>query len=278
VRFAAAKQVARPRVDELRAALDFSLSSAGVPSANGGNPRLDPWRANALDLSYEKYFGTKAYVAAAAYYKDLRSYIYKQSKDFDFTSFVAGVPSTTLVTATTGQFTAPYNGQGGKLKGIELAASLPLNLMTPALNGFGVVVSASFNQSNIKIQAPDSSTSVGSGDIDLPGLSKQVYNLTAYYEAHGFEARINVRKRTDYIGEIANFNGNRTLRYVVGDTVADAQIGYAFNDGSLKGLSLLFQVNNLNDEPYRTYVGTKDRPLEYIKWGRTYLLGANYKF
>jgi len=37
---------------------------------------------------------------------------------------------------TTGQFTAPYNGQGGKLKGVELAASLPLSQLTPALTGF----------------------------------------------------------------------------------------------------------------------------------------------
>ena len=33
--------------------------------ASGGNPELDPWRANAFDISYEKYFGNKAYVAAA---------------------------------------------------------------------------------------------------------------------------------------------------------------------------------------------------------------------
>jgi len=38
------------------------------------------------------------------------------------------------------------------------------------------------------------------------------------------------------------------------------------------------QASNLGDEAYRTYAGTKDRPLEYIKWGRTLLLGASYKF
>jgi outer membrane receptor protein involved in Fe transport len=56
------------------------------------------------------------------------------------------------------------------------------------------------------------------------------------------------------------------------------QVGYTFNEGAFKGLGLLFQVNNLTNAAYQTYAGTKDRPLEYIKWGRTYLLGANYKF
>ncbi|MBO9686407.1 TonB-dependent receptor [Roseateles chitosanitabidus] len=290
VRLGLAKQVARPKVDQLRSALDFGVDNAtGKPGASGGNAKLDPWRANALDLSYEKYFGNKAYVSAAGYYKDLRSYIYTQSFDsYDFSKFVAGyVPPKTCGVGgasqcppvlTTGTYSAPYNGSGGKLQGLELTASLPLNLITPALNGFGIIASASFNHSNISVKDPESASSVGSGNIALPGLSKQVYNLTAYYERDGFEARISQRKRSDFIGEIGNFNGARTLRYVVGESIVDAQIGYNFTEGSLKGLGLLAQVNNLTNEAYRTYAVTKDRPLEYIKWGRTFLIGATYKF
>jgi hypothetical protein len=37
-------------------------------------------------------------------------------------------------------------------------------------------------------------------------------------------------------------------------------------------------VNTLTNADYKTYAGTEDRPLETIKWGRSYLLGANYKF
>jgi TonB-dependent receptor len=283
LRVALAKQVARPRVDQMRASLDFGVDTAtGKPGASGGNPELDPWRANAFDISWEKYFGTKAYVAAAFFYKDLTSYIYTQTRDgHDFSSLVAGYvpPPGSPPALATGTFSAPFNGKGGMLKGLELSASLPLDLMTPALEGFGVVASASFNDSSIKIMDPDSSTSVGSGPISLPGLSKRVYNVTAYYERNGFEARISQRRRSDFIGEIGNFAGNRTLRYVVGEDITDAQVSYAFaKDSSLDGLSLLLQVSNLTDSPYRTYAGTKDRPLEYIKWGRTILFGATYKF
>ncbi len=282
VRFALAKQMARPRVEQLNAGIEFGVNAnTGEPGASGGNPELKPWRANAVDLSWEKYFGSKAYISAAAYYKDLRSYIYKQTVDnFDYSAFVAGyVPQPGQPPAKlTGNFTAPFNGEGGKLKGVELSASLPLNLVSRSLNGFGLTASASFNSSSIRIVDPDSANSVGSGPIALPGLSKRVYNLTAYYEANGFEFRISQRKRSDFIGEIGNFNGARTLRYVVGESIVDAQIGYNFTEGPLKGLGLLAQVNNLTDEAYRTYAVTKDRPLEYIKWGKTYLLGANYKF
>jgi len=278
VRFAAARQIARPRVDQLRSSFEFGISNEGVPGGSGGNPRLDPWRANALDLSWEKYFGTRAYISAAAYYKDLRSYIYTQSRTYDFSAVTTGITRPPLPRTSIGQFSAPYNGSGGRLQGIELAASLPLKMLSPALDGFGIVVNASFNDSNIKVKDPESASSVGDGQIGLPGLSKTNYNVTGYYEKAGFEARINYRTRSDFIGEIGNFNGARTLRYVVGESQLDAQIGYNFTSGQFKGLGLVLQVGNLTDEAYRTYAGTKDRPLEYAKYGRTYQFGVSYKF
>ncbi|WP_368565909.1 TonB-dependent receptor [Pseudoxanthomonas sp. UTMC 1351] len=290
LRVAMAKQVARPRVDQLRASIEVNVSDAPdssgerVVTGSGGNPQLDPWRAYAFDISYEKYFGSKAYVAAAYFYKDLRSYIYTQTDPFfDFSQFTAGVPENPdfpgVGVSQTGSYSAPANGKGGTLQGLELTASLPLDLFWEPLAGFGVVASASFSDSNIKIRDPESASSVGSGDISLPGLSDRVYNLTAYYERSGFEARVSQRKRSDFIGEIGNFNGNRSLRYVVGEEITDAQVSYTFaDDSALAGLSVLFQVSNLTDESYRTYAESKDRPLEYIEWGRTYLVGVNYKF
>ena len=284
LRFALAKQVARPRVDQMRASFEFGVdTSTGKPGASGGNPRLDPWKANALDISYEKYFDTKAYVAAAVFYKQLSTYIYTQTQDnYDFSDFVAGYvpPPGSPDALTTGTYTAPYNGKGGNMKGLELTASLPLDMFTPALEGFGVIASATFTDSSITIPPdPNVQSSVGTDPIMLPGLSKRVYNLTAYYERNGFEARINQRRRSDFIGEIGNFSGDRTLRYVVGENITDAQVSYSFGEGSaFNGLTLLLQANNLTNEAYRTYAGSKDRPLEYIEWGRTFLLGASYKF
>lgn len=284
LRFAAAKQVARPRVDQMRAGLEFGVDTAtGRPGGSGGNPLLDPWRATALDLSYEKYFGERAYVAAAVFYKDLKSYVYTQSvDDYDFSDLLASyVPPPGMVAPVlqTGTFSSPQNGKGGTLRGLELTASLPLEMFTDALRGFGVQASATFNDSDIEILDPESASSVGSDPIALPGLSDRVYNFTAYFERNGFEARVSQRRRSDFIGEIGNFNGNRTLRYVVGENVTDAQVSYTFSDSSaMAGLTLLLQGTNLTNEPYRTYAGTTDRPLEYVEWGRTYMLGLNYKF
>ena len=58
----------------------------------------------------------------------------------------------------------------------------------------------------------------------------------------------------------------------------DAQLGYEFKTGKLKNLSFMLQVYNLTNEEYRTYQQIKDRLVEYQKYGKTYLIGANYKF
>jgi TonB-dependent receptor len=272
VRLAAAKQVARPRVDQLRSALDFGVDNTTFkPGGEGGNAQLDPWRANAFDVSYEKYFGKKAYLAAAAFHKKLTSYIYTMTKDYDFSKFVPG----TIAKTNIGNYKSAYNGQGGTLKGFELSGSMPLNMITPVLDGFGVTASATFSDSQIKIQDPDGS--IGK-DIPLPGLSKNVTNLTVYYEKDGFETRVSQRRRSDFVGEIGNFNGNRALRYVVGENVIDFQMGYTFNSGALKGVGLVLQVNNLTNAAYETYAERRDQQLEYQKYGRTVLVGANYRF
>ena len=66
---------------------------------------------------------------------------------------------------------------------------------------------------------------------------------------------------------------------VKGESVVDAQVGYTFNDGPMEGLSLLAQVNNLTDEPFTTYQnGDTRQVIDYQRYGRTFLLGASYKF
>src|SRR5690606_26891236 len=225
---------------------------------------------------------------AAVFYKDLKTYIYTEKRDgYDFTSQVEEwlkVPTNQAQLQApaqmTGFHTAPFNGNGGSLRGAELTASLPLDLFTDALRGFGVLASPSFNASDISILPdPATTSSVASDPIMLPGLSRRVYNFTAYYENNGFEARLNQRKRSDFIGEIGNFNGARTLRYVKGENVLDAQIGYSFGSGTMfKGLGLFRQDSNVTNSKYETSAGTKDRPLETVEWGRTYQVGVNYKF
>jgi TonB-dependent receptor len=279
VRLGAAKEVARARMDQLAASFDFGVDpTTGRPSATVGNPKLDPWRATAFDLSYEKYFAKKAYVSASLFYKDIKTYIYSQTIDgVDYSKFTSLVPPgySTAPVQGTGFETIPLNGKGGRLDGIELTASAPGELLTDWLAGFGAIVSVSQTDSSIKVQGAAAGTS--SDNIPLPGLSKTVWNATVYFEKYGFSARVATRYRSNYIGEITDFSGSRALEYVRHEQITDLQTSYEFQKAPLLGLSLLFQVNNLTNTPFIDYAGDTHRIRDYETFGRDFFFGFNYK-
>jgi TonB-dependent receptor len=283
VRVGLAEEMARPRMDQLKATEESGYDGAtGIPSGSGGNPRLDPWRALAFDISWERYFSDRGgYVSVAGFYKDLDSYIFTQTEtDHDYSDLLSVTPpnffAPGVTPQTTGNFTHPENGQGGYLYGFELATSLPFEMFSDALSGFGAILSYSYTDSDITI--PGSVSSVADDHIPLPGLSQDVWNATLYYEKYGFGARIATRYRSEYIGEVTNFANERGLRYVDADMITDAQLSYMFSDGSLKGLQILLQANNVTNEPYIAYSVDKERLIDYQEYGAQYLLGVNYRF
>jgi outer membrane receptor protein involved in Fe transport len=104
-----------------------------------------------------------------------------------------------------------------------------------------------------------------------------VWNATLYYERSGFSARVATRARSKYIGEVTNFANDRSFKYVKGDEITDAQIGYEFSQGRFNGVSVLFQVNNLTNEPYIAYAVSETRQQDFQEYGRQFLLGINYR-
>jgi iron complex outermembrane recepter protein len=275
VRIAAGRQMARPRMDQMRANAGYGINrERRIWSGGGGNPELRPWIANSFDIAYEKYFGGRGYFSAAYFHKDLRTYIYDQVIPFDFAGLAIppGTLPTDIPTSTIGEFTAPANGEGGTLKGLEFALSVPFDMLWSPLEGFGL--QASYTDSATSIQ-PGGPGTAG----PLPGFSKYTSNVTLYYERHGFSTRASRRSRSKFLGEVQGFGGDRERIFFEGEAVVDFQIGYAFQSGYLENLTLLFQVNNVTDEPFRsTYDNIDDRPRQFFEYGRNYLVGFNYRF
>jgi len=252
--------------------LEFTGVNRGLWSRNGGNPELQPWTANSLDVAWEKYFGSRGYVGLAYFYKDLKTYIFDQTGTFDARGLAAPTGYTGPTPNPVGVFSRPANGDGGAIKGFEFSLSIPFDLFSDALEGFGFLGNFSDTSSSIKRLGPDGP------DEPIAGLSKQVTNLTFYYENHGFSARFSQRKRSDFLGEIQGFGADRALVNIDGETVLDSQIGYSFGPGTLEGMSVLLQVNNLTNEPYRQFFSETGLTQRSEAYGRQYLLGVTYKF
>ncbi len=279
VRFGAARQLARPRLDEMKASVSVSYEPgrAGATDVDDspwggsrGNPLLEPWIADAVDLTLEKYFGREGYVSGAVFYKDLQSYIFSQPVPFDFTGFP--VPAGPEPALREGFMSTPTNGEGGEIYGYEISAAIPFNMFSEALDGFGLTTSYSYTKSNIQPDPANASR-------PLPGLSEDVVNGTVYFEKLGFSARVSARYRSEFLGEVQGVGAERLLRMAKAETLVDAQVSYEFQSGTLEGMTLLFQGTNLTDEPFITHELDDSRQvIDHQSFGRRYLVGVSYRY
>lgn len=290
VRLSAARQLARPRMYDMRASRSWGYNPANANatalqnspwSGGGGNARLRPWESDSFDLSIEHYFkDNRGYFSVAGFSKKLKNYIYEQQAVADFTGYP--VPSGPNPVLRQGVITTPVNGSGGSISGAEFTLSLASELFNKNVKGFGVVMGAAYTDSDIKPWGPTGAST------PIAGLSRKVANITAYYERHGFSARVSNRYRSENRQYITTFgvpspsgdvNPNGGFSVAQPESVIDAQLSYAFQKGPLEGMTILLQAYNLNDEPLVTYDGGDPRRvINYQTYGASYAFGVSYKF
>jgi iron complex outermembrane receptor protein len=293
LRLGAGKQISRANLDNMKAGMDFSVqnSTSLAPALTGfaGNPQLKPYQARSLDLSYEKYFGKKGYISAAAFYKKLDNYIINAPMQFDFkpyTSATTPLPTTgPYAGSTIGFLTMPQNGNGGNMHGYELALNLPFALATQWLDGFGIAANYSFTDSSVRLptsgfvspsNAPVFNGSVS--EIGLPGLSKNVSSLRVYYENHGLQLAWAAHRRSSFVGQILDYRSDSQFTFIKGETIVDLQASYEFQQGWLKGASVFLQGHNWTNTPFQEYTSDPNQITNKVVYGRTYTFGLNYKF
>lgn len=168
IRLAASRQIQRPRLDDLRVAISYGIDRNGpqpIIRGGGGNPFLRPYRANAVDLNLEKYFGNAGVIGIQLFYKDIVSFINPGRFIFDFSAFPPPPGAEELPNLSPiGTVDAPTNTGNGKLYGGELAITLPLDTFTSALRGFGLTGGFGYTKTRVR----DNNGNIA----QIPGYSK----------------------------------------------------------------------------------------------------------
>jgi TonB-dependent receptor len=206
-----------------------------------GNPDLDVTTAWNADLMYERYLDPIGIISAGVFYKDLTDniFIFNFDEEIDGTEF---------------EVTQPMNGEDATLWGVELAYQNNFTNAAGFWGGFGVYLNYTYVDSEAKY--PDRETT------RLQGQSEHTGNVALVYEKYGFSGRLSY-----------NFNG-KNIDEVGGEAAEDlwvddhAQLDFLGRIQVSKKISLVLELINLTDEPYRVYEGTSDRPRqeEYYSW------------
>ncbi|MEW5833481.1 MAG: TonB-dependent receptor [Pseudomonadota bacterium] len=307
IRFGAARTMAQPRMDQMNNSLAINGNNTHLTSTDpnqayfsskSGNPKLLPTMADNYNISYEHYFSNDAsgyqcsssdakqsdlcrgggggYFAVSGYFLKLTDYInanYGVLQDYSayVSAFLTPAQQAQLGT-TQGIYTYPTNDGHGYVKGAQVTLNLPASLITPALNGFGVILTGNRTKSSLVYGGnPD--------PITVPGLSKWVANGTLYYQHAGFEARVSDSYRSSFLGEVSGISASRIEQTLKGGSTYDAQVSYTFDHGPLNGLTLIAQGSNLSNKTFITYQnGDPRQVLTWESYGRRYEVGVSYKF
>jgi len=253
IRFGLGKTIARAPVDDLNAGFE-AYTGWGSSTAYGGNPKLEPFRANQIDLSAEYYYAKNSYFSVATYYKDLETFITTSTEIVD----VDGIEF---------EFFRPLNGEGGYIKGVELTLSHQFTSLPAPFDGLGIWANVAFVDSDIKVDRNYSDATLG-----LLGLSDYVYTLTAYYSLGRLDANISYSARDDFstVVDGGGFETTDSEGYLI------AQVSFQISDN----WSAFWKGLNLTDQTDETYLGNGNPNIRgrYEEFGRTYYLGIKANF
>jgi iron complex outermembrane receptor protein len=296
LRFAAAKVMGRPPAGQLKGgAGSWNGGDRGPNQYNvwtKGSPYLDPFRANQFDLSYEHYFDNGGAITVAGFWKDIESLVENISynpeiqRDANGNPVLDGNGDVIVITDTLPIFqangleipagmeagtyqTAVNNEKGGYIRGLELAGTYTFDSLPGIFSGLGTTASYSFTQSEMEITGG----SLFTDKLSLPGLSENVWSLTAFWDIGQFSTNLNMRYRDEYVLNMP-VPGSSTPVLGQAYTTMDYQASYAFDNG----VDVVFEITNLTDEPVVLSYGQDNRLGEYKTFGRQYYVGVNYKF
>jgi TonB-dependent receptor len=286
LRGSASRSMTRADPNALRPGINFSSPSADVGTV--GNETLKPYLSDNLDLGIEWYTGGSGYVSATPFEKRIKGFTINQNITVPFTDLaVYGVTYDSLSptqqaalnarggpTQATVVLTRATNADGYlKIHGLELSWVQPLDKLLP-IPGFGF----SANYTRIK----QKTTGSVSGAVAL-GVPETTYNITGYYEQHGFMLRLSQTYQEGSQVATANQNGitNAALftdDYKQLDLSSSLDLGTVLEKHSPWWPQLTFDVINLTKQKQRTYFQFTNATFTQYEPGRTYVVGLRLKF
>jgi len=295
MRIAASKTISQPTFS--KTVSDVVITSTGaINKATAGNPDLDPFESDQIELGYEWYFTDASLFSATAYYKEISNWIVDTT-----------IPLYINVEDPSGgteqvQFllTVPVNAEGTQyMSGIEVQLQHDFD------NGFGFTANYNYTDvPSITVDTVDYQLDP-EGDIELgdetysavqvekeivmKGNSRHTANVSAYYEDANFSARLSYNYRSEYV--VSENLSNNMIKMKKAKGTLDLKTTYNITDDLLISASIMNLTDELDEQFFRMTSenageGTDNYHPEYVGdyYGRTYktgrriFVGVNYTF
>jgi TonB-dependent receptor len=264
LRFDASRTLTRPAINFLTPVLNVGgLPRIGALTATGGNPALQPYLSDNLDLAVEWYYAQNAYLSVNAFVKDVTNFI------------VQGTQRQTIndvIDPTTGQpaiytVSQRVNGPDATVNGWEIALQHVFGD-----SGFGFSANATFVDTN----RPYDRTDISQSGFAVTGLADSA-NFVGFFDKAGFEARVAANWRDEYLLQFGQNQNNSAFGAEPTFVNSSLQIDVSTSYQLTEKLNVYFEALNITDETLSTHGRFDNQMLDVFAYGRRYALGARVR-
>jgi TonB-dependent receptor len=275
LRFGISKVLTRPGLTALSPGGSLTIQASNR-AYSPGNPFLDPTEADNIDLSAEWYFAPGSLLALGLFQKNIST--------LSGSPIRSQVPFSELnlppeLLAGTGfdenaifDVTRTVNGEGGRLRGLEINYQHQLSFLPSFLSNLGVLANYTYVKANIEYPGPGGTAPVTG---PLTNLSKQSANATLFYEDDVFSIRGSAAYRSGYLTAFAGGARESSTEEGVNSTLNfDASASLKITDN----FTLTLEALNLTDEPQDQYIDEDNRVVLYHRTGRQFWAGIRARF
>jgi TonB-dependent receptor len=270
--------------------LGLAIRNADVSQVDLGNPDLEPFLSDNIDLGFEYYTGAEGYFGVAAFRKGIEGFTQRQARNITFGDLA---PFGVTLDSLSQQQRDSVNARGGNsafvalsqtvnasgrltINGVEFNWVQPLDFLVGrfGLNGLGFTANYTIIDQKGKGAAPAVAV----------GVPPESYNATLYYENHGVSARLSVSFNE---GSQTSPPGNNEQGVVgaalFGDDYTQWDFSSSFDLSEMFGISswvpqLTVDVININEEERRSYSQFSNATFSLFDSGRTILVGLRGTF
>lgn len=206
-----------------------------------GNPALKPTFANNFDLMGEYYFSNIGLLSGGLFYKQIQDVIFS-----DKVFYTEGGNNYALTQAR--------NLDNARLYGFEAGINKRFNFLKGFWSGLGVEFNYTWIESEVKVPR-----TVGTNKVmdktSLPNQSKNLFNAILFYERNGVMVRLAGNYRGKSVETINQQLGPDFYIWTDKNFTLDASATISIT----KNLRAFVELNNLTNEPLRTYMGDRRR-------------------
>ncbi|MBW8190874.1 TonB-dependent receptor [Neiella marina] len=304
-RVSLSKTLTRPSLGDMKATTSLTNQpKVGSRTGFAGNPSLEPFSSDNLDLSLEYYYGDASYVSVGWFNKDVENFTMTTTSYLEYDNlrdpyYSEGADLARAAAAAEGEVASDeyifswmikegYGNADGFIEQsdgdpvIEWAVSRPNNVEDLRVHGWELAWQHWLWDTGFGFSA---NATITSGDTDydventeeqfaLPGLSDSA-NFSVFYEKDGLQARLAYNWRDDFLSATGQAeSGGPAPQFTEDYGQLDLSVSYEFNDN----VSVFFEGINVLEEDVRIHGRYEEQMLRAQQNDARYAVGARYAF